>query len=295
MDNLDKKYNENYLYSNNISPNQYTNQNGGFIYQNNNYTSNPLNNTDYLSQNNIYNDNFDSTPENNQDYMGGRLSEYDAPPPLNEHLNNLPKIDGNTKKCEKLKVENNNQNFLTKDYDDEIFTKGKNNPLIPVKKNKINSPKQPTNKVKNNNNNCCKGRDNSLKVISNFDRFFIILFSIILLIIEISSIVIDCDINSTYIFIPLIILDCFYLCFSISVPFSIMRIRWLRNTICRLSIFFLVTSSIGFFLHLGDIKEDDKEREKNVVGVNFFKVIVFVIIMNLLYNVYWNIKICYKR
>ena len=105
------------------------------------------------------------------------------------------------------------------------------------------------------------------------------------------------NINHALFLIP----DLLYLFFAICESITIMRVRWLRTTGGVLSIVFLVLSivfGIVQLIHLDDHKgyysnmKNGHDRIDDCKPFTYIRVIVFVIILNIIFYAYWNLKIC---
>ena len=311
---------------NNPNPNyinpQMTNE-GYFNSQSNIYSPLHSNNTPQANtysqiSGNIYyqnNININTQPQNNDIYNAQSNENYNPPPPIyssesNGYFNpgytpNInetnqiynPNIADDTNPANSPQIISDNNNEFTTQTNNDIIvsTNIDNNSLQNTLEPLANIPKK-TNKA-NNVENCCSRRDPSLMEVNGCQKGWIIALCIFLDILGFNEIVLASTINSIY-YNLVIIINILNIAFTIMESVSILRIRWIRIFGSVLSVVYLLGTIIVYIIQLikmGNNEDpEDKERISNCKMINFLKIIILIIIMNIVFYAYWRIRICYR-
>ena len=316
----------------NYIPPQMTNE-GHFNSQNNNIYSVQSNNTPQINnysqnsggiyyQNNI---NINIQPQNNNLYNAKFNENYNPPPPIYSSKVNINYNQGYTPYTNEINQDytpntvdpnptyspyitsdysDNNNGFTSQANDDNALSTKVNNTPVNVDNNSLPNNSEPlvlppkkTNK-ENNVENCCSRRDPSMREVTGCQKCLIIGFCIFLDILGFNEIALASLVDSIYYSLALSI-NILNIAFTIMESVSILRIRWIRIFGSVLSIIYLLGTIIVYiiqFIKMENNEEpEDNERIDNCKLINFMKIIVLIIIMNIVFYAYWGIRICYRH
>ena len=241
-----------------------------------------------------------SQPQDNQVY-GAQPSEniYTAPPQSNPPLY-APQTSGNINPEYAPPISGDINQAYIPNTSGEIALSPVNVPPVSYDTTNIptsTEPLVPTSDVVVVKSSCCE-TDESIEELTGCHICGVIFSCVALAIIGFNDMVFTLrtkSINHALFLIP----DLLYLFFAIFESITIMRVRWLRTCGGVLSIVFLVLSIVFGILqliHLNNHKGEDVREGHDFVNdcipFTYIRIVVFVIILNIIFYVYWRIKIC---